>query len=220
MKFFDTPYFFIILAGLVVLCPTIYILCISISKVDPEYWKNKAEEELKLGNDLIENNDLNMLYEARDEQEKIVESFSARKKQAREDIVQLHQEIDAIKNSLCQTFSSTLDIRDWANVDLLIFYFETGRADTLKEALYQLDRQRQNEKLIDAIYSATESLASSIKLSISRLGDNINTSIEKLNNNISKQEQLALETQKLSNQQLKQLNSKVDVSNSLLKTNS
>ena len=54
-------------------------------------------------------------------------------------------------DALITEFSSVLDPRDWANIDLIIFYYETGRADTLKEALQQVDRQRQNEALIKAI---------------------------------------------------------------------
>lgn len=33
-----------------------------------------------------------------------------------------------------------IDFRDWENIDLIIYYFETGRADDMKEALQLVDR--------------------------------------------------------------------------------
>ena len=52
---------------------------------------------------------------------------------------------------------------------LIIFYYETGRADTLKEALQQVDRQRQNEALIKAIKDASNQISSTIQRSLDQL---------------------------------------------------
>ena len=41
----------------------------------------------------------------------------------------------AIKKALNEQLDGTLLEEDWENVDLLIFYLNTGRADSLKEAL-------------------------------------------------------------------------------------
>lgn len=72
-------------------------------------------------------------------------------------------------DALITEFSSVLDPRDWANIDLIIFYYETGRADTLKEALQQVDRQRQNEALIKAIKDASNQISSTIQRSLDQL---------------------------------------------------
>ena len=52
---------------------------------------------------------------------------------------------------------------------MIIFYYETGRADTLKEALQQVDRQRQNEALIKAIKDASNQISSTIQRSLDQL---------------------------------------------------
>ncbi len=75
---------------------------------------------------------------------------------------------------------TVIDFRDWANVDLIIFYYETGRADTMKEALQQVDRQRQNDTLVRAIGMATEMLAKTIRQSVSALEKTLEGSFRRL----------------------------------------
>ena len=128
----------------------------------------------------------------------------------------LHDEINKIAKALRESYDNLIDFRDWGNIDLIIFYFETGRADTLKEALYQVDRERQNERLIGALEEATSAIVDSINSSIARLGNRITNCTNRLNSNIARYEQESLSMQKATNKQLKNLNVKVDVSNSLL----
>ena len=52
---------------------------------------------------------------------------------------------------LVAQFKSVLDIRDWKYIDLIIFYFESGRADTLKESLQQVDRPVQTDEILKEI---------------------------------------------------------------------
>ncbi len=52
--------------------------------------------------------------------------------------------VQILFNYMMEEFNDFLDYRDWQNVDLIIFYIETRRAETLKEALYQVDRRNQD----------------------------------------------------------------------------
>lgn len=89
---------------------------------------------------------------------------------------QCYNKIDIIKNSgiqlhnaLISEYSSTLDYRDWSNIDLIIYNMETGRADTLKEALQQVDNYRNTEKIVGAIIMATQAICNTISLEQDRM---------------------------------------------------
>lgn len=88
---------------------------------------------------------------------------------------------------LVAQFKTVLDIRDWQHIDLVIFYFETGRADTLKEALQQVDRKVQTDEIIEAIESAGSSIAATINVTMRELRSDLNKSFNRLS------EQLAIQ---------------------------
>lgn len=88
---------------------------------------------------------------------------------------------------LVAQFKTVLDIRDWQHIDLVIFYFETGRADTLKEALQQVDRKVQTDEIIEAIETAGQNISSTIRMSMNELRGDLNKSFNRLS------EQLALQ---------------------------
>lgn len=81
---------------------------------------------------------------------------------------------------LVAQFKTVLDIRDWKHIDLIIFYFETGRADTLKEALQQVDRRVQTDEIIEAIKTAGQNISSTIRMSMNELRGDLNRSFAKL----------------------------------------
>ena len=64
--------------------------------------------------------------------------------------------IKPIYDKLKEKYSPVLNPLDWENLDLVIFYFETGRADTVRDALIQVDRQRQTDQIVSAINEASE----------------------------------------------------------------
>lgn len=66
-----------------------------------------------------------------------------------------------------------LDPRDWKYVDTLIFYFETGRADTMKEALQHLDHEIQTRQIINTVVRATEYLAETIRIGIQQITERL-----------------------------------------------
>ncbi|MGN0804971.1 MAG: hypothetical protein ACI4MS_06280 [Candidatus Coproplasma sp.] len=105
----------------------------------------------------------------------------------------INQKIDKIKEIKAKSEQlienakqayQVVDFRDWRNIDLLIFYFETGRADTVKEALYQVDRERQNQSLVGALQLASSQICKTIDSSISALSGNLEMAFNKLNNTI------------------------------------
>ena len=80
-----------------------------------------------------------------------------------------------------------IDFRDWENVDLLIYYFETGRADDMKEALQLVDRQRQTDQIVEAVESASESICKSIDRSMRQLGNALSQSFGVLSKQMAQQ---------------------------------
>lgn len=95
--------------------------------------------------------------------------------------------------ALVAQFKSVLDIRDWEHIDLIIFNFETGRADTLKEALQQVDRRVQTDEIIEAIESAGSSIAATINITMRELRSDLNRSFGRLSEQLATQhaEQMA-----------------------------
>lgn len=87
-----------------------------------------------------------------------------------------------------------IDYRDWENVDLLIFYFETGRAESLKEALQLVDRQRQTNEIVNAIHYASAQISSSIEISIKKLGKALALSFDRLSAQMQQQHRELLES--------------------------
>ncbi len=69
----------------------------------------------------------------------------------------------AMYDSLRKQFGDFLNPADWENIDLLIFYFESGRALTLREALQLVDRQRQTDSILEAIDEATQKICRTIE---------------------------------------------------------
>lgn len=78
-----------------------------------------------------------------------------------------------------------IDLRDWENVDLLIYYFETGRADDMKEALQLVDRQRQTDQIVDALEMASAEICKTIHYSMNQLGNALSQSFSLLSSQLS-----------------------------------
>ena len=67
-----------------------------------------------------------------------------------------------LTDEIAQKYNS-IDVRDWKYVDTLIFYFETGRADSVKEALQHLDKEIQTKEIISTIKQSAEYICNTIK---------------------------------------------------------
>lgn len=91
--------------------------------------------------------------------------------------------VQTLFDYMMEEFNDFLDYRDWQNVDLIIFYIETRRAETIKEALYQVDRQNQ----ADTIAMACNEISVSIRNLSSSMMITINNCFSHLENRISEQ---------------------------------
>ena len=90
---------------------------------------------------------------------------------------------------LVNQFKRVLDVRDWEHIDLIIFNFETGRADTLKESLQQVDRRVQTDEIIDAVGKAAQSLSGTIRATMNELRGDLDRSFAKLSSQLDSQHQ-------------------------------
>lgn len=77
----------------------------------------------------------------------------------------------ALVTALDCTFTQYIDIRDWENLDYIIYCIETRRSDNMKEALLAVDRQRQTEQIVAAIEAAGREISRTLNSAIARLQD-------------------------------------------------
>ena len=124
-----------------------------------------------------------------DEKRKLKEEESKRDLQLQknaETVRQIAKGAKCVKDSLNKVYDSWLSESDWGNVDLLIYYLETGRADTLKEALQLVDRQRQTDQIVEAIEEAGEAICATIYTASQRLGQALAQSFSVISAQLSK----------------------------------
>ncbi len=114
----------------------------------------------------------------------------------RQKIQSIAEQAHVINQALQETYGTFLSEADWQNIDLIIHYIQTGRADNLKEALYQVDRQRQNDRIVDAIREAKEAICRHIESAFSRMGQALTLCFEKLDMRIQGLSAQMVETQK------------------------
>ncbi len=121
-------------------------------------------------------------------------------------------------NSLVKEYSSLIDVRDWENLDLVIYYLETRRAISVREALQLADRQHQTEAIIQTFKVATEQIKETILLNSQRLESTIigctkviSSGLEDISGRLN-----AIEVnQEIASSHLRNLASQISVSNAL-----
>lgn len=106
-------------------------------------------------------------------------------KQCEEQITSILTESKMIKFVMNENFDSVLHESDWGSIDLLIYYIETGRADSVKEALQLLDRQKQTNQIINAISEAKKSLVTTINTAMNRMSEALARSFSIISNQLS-----------------------------------
>lgn len=88
-------------------------------------------------------------------------------------------------DSLESTFKSFISNRDWGNVDLIIYYVETSRADNMKEALLLVDRERQTQRIIQSVELATKEISQTLNTCFTRLQGSMERGFNLLSNQIA-----------------------------------
>ncbi len=116
------------------------------------------------------------------------------------DIAEAHRKIEDIRknqiepltklcndfyDTLLENYGNSLDKRDWAYLDLVIFYIETNRAESIREALQQIDRERQTQQIVASMREATEQICLSIKTEMRSLGQSIEYGFNRLESSVS-----------------------------------
>ena len=86
----------------------------------------------------------------------------------------------AVQNAMLETGNGIITEADWANLDLLIFYLETGRADSLKEALQLVDKQRQTDQIVHALYEASSYVVRTLGERLDKLSSLVQTGFAQL----------------------------------------
>ena len=74
----------------------------------------------------------------------------------------MYESCNALSDELAEKYPS-ISWRDWKYTDTLIYYFETGRADSVKEALQHLDREIQTNEIIKTIERSTNYICNTIR---------------------------------------------------------
>ena len=87
--------------------------------------------------------------------------------------------------ALQKEYSSLLDTRDWKNLDFIIYYLETGRADTLKEALLETDKENRHRDIMSAISQATVAISRTISSGFAHLELNMARCFQIVSNQIN-----------------------------------
>lgn len=72
------------------------------------------------------------------------------------------ENVNTMDAMLKSAYKGILDERDWENVDLIIYYLETGRADDIKEALQLVDRKLQTQRIENLICDATQCIVDTL----------------------------------------------------------
>lgn len=145
--------------------------------------------------------------------QKEVQSAETKLPQQKEKALQLTDTALYMCKSLENQYKDLLDIRDWKHLDLIIFYFETGRADSLKEALQLVDRQVQTDSIVNAVYTACSEICDTIKINTDRLGHLIGQGMITLSNQLVN---LSTQMSDLHSYQIKQVNALLETQNALV----
>ena len=137
---------------------------------------NKKIEELRKGIDNATNNismyaSENEKVSERGVSNSIVENFSMMEANFKKYILPKSIAfIKSVKQAMLQESNGVISEYDWQNLDLLIFYLENGRADSLKEAYQLVDKQRQTDQIVSSIREASYHISSAINAGFNRLG--------------------------------------------------
>ncbi len=100
---------------------------------------------------------------------KAEEDRKAAAAQAKQELILAKTNSESIYTALQENFSAVLDERDWKYVDMFIYMYETGRAESKKEALQLIDQYEQNRSITEAVCRAGQEVKLSIESGLSRL---------------------------------------------------
>ncbi len=131
-------------------------------------------------------------------------------------LINLHgARIKAIYAALQKQYGAFLDVRDWKNVDLLIFTYETGRADTIKEGLLFVDGERRLNNILQSVELAHRQICASINRGLKQIHDIIGKGFVLLSEQIERNNAVQQAQLNVINENLCTLVQLVDYNNAL-----
>ncbi len=134
--------------------------------------KTRTERDLLSQEQAIISKDIEIL-------EKETLEFKAKKEKELSDIQKtLSGETDQLYNAAKS--ETLIDERDWKHLDVIIYVLETGRAETMKEALQQADLFVRHEEIKDAIRTSALAICQTIRQSIDDLSYSIGLRLSEL----------------------------------------
>ncbi|MBO5285798.1 MAG: hypothetical protein J6B16_02750 [Clostridia bacterium] len=138
-------------------------------------YEKKEEHERELERLKIEHNNI------------VADKYSCALTTYKDTIKSIKTSSNNLFKTLKETTNDLLDFRDWENIDPIIYYLETGRADNVKEALQLLDTAKQNNMIIETMTNATKQISVTLEYGIKGLSDKISSmsyNLRKLNGSI------------------------------------
>lgn len=129
---------------------------------------------------------------------------------------------NVIASTLYENYSKILDMRDWENLDFIIYLFETGRVNNIKEALLIVDKERRKNEIVSAINNASTAISENINNGFTKLQESLNNrlnllvkQVEKLSSNVvSLNQAIEIQTERIITD-LNKLNTTAEYGNAL-----
>lgn len=129
---------------------------------------------------------------------------------------------NVIASTLYENYSKILDMRDWENLDFIIYLFETGRVNNIKEALLIVDKERRKNEIVSAINNANTAISENINNGFTKLQESLNNrlnllvkQVEKLSSNVvSLNKTIEIQTERIITD-LNKLNTTAEYGNAL-----
>lgn len=149
-------------------------------------FKHKFKEWLQLDNskiDKIKNYRQDVLTLCRS-YKTAVENANKNTEETYKAVVPAVQTCQTLYNALVEQYSSLLDVRDWEFLDFFIYYFETNRVDTVREALLLADNERRADRIVQAVQSAAREISHTLNRGFEALGSQISLSFSALSDRI------------------------------------
>ncbi len=122
------------------------------------------------------------------------------------------REANPVYDQLKTVSTNLLDERDWQHLDIVIYMLETGRADTIKEALQQADLYVRHNEIRHMLATATMAICTTIQENIRTLSRTIDTRLREIQNTLAENNQ----TQKSISLGMQRLIGTQELSNALL----
>ncbi len=140
-----------------------------------EVYLNGYNKKIKQQNIAYLERAISLLPQAKKQNEDI-------EKRAKEEFKIAKTKSSAVYKSIKENYGGLLDERDWKYLDLISYYFETGRADTIKEALQLVERETQTQRIIKAVEQSARFIAGAIIQAAESISVQLSAISSQLNN--------------------------------------